>query len=127
MVSDLSQGGNDPRSHDALPTNVQLLAPQELTLHPAGPVGLDDREGVFAHSFKCASCQLEYVVMSWKRSRHRADNTYCPECGEVTEKMHWHACLSDRRELLTDGTSVEIFHVVPAGRDAELIDVPKAE
>ena len=126
MVSDLSQGGNDARSQDALPTSVQWLAPSELTPHPAGPVGLDHREGVFAHSFKCASCQLEYVVMSWRRSRHRADNTYCPECGEVTEKMHWRACLSDSRELITDGTSVEIFHVFPVGREAELIDVPQA-
>ena len=125
MVSDLTQGGNDRGSQDALPTTVQSLSPPELSQHPAGPVGLDDREGVFAHSFKCASCQLEFVVMSWRRSRHRADNVYCPECGEVTEKMHWRACLSDSQKLVTDGTDVEIFDVVPAGRDAELIDVPK--
>ena len=124
MVSDRSQGSN-AASPDALPTSSQWLATSELIQHPAGPVGLDDREGVFAHSFKCASCQLEFVLMSWRRSRHRADNTFCPECGKVTEKMHWRACLSDSQKLRTDGTTVEIFHVVPAGQDAELIDVPK--
>ena len=126
MVNDLSHDSNDAGSQDALPTSVQWLALSELTQHPAGPVGLDDREGVFANSFKCASCQLEYVVMSWRRSRHRADNTYCPECGEVTEKMHWRACLSESQEFVDDGTSVEIFNMIPAGRDAELIDVPKS-
>ena len=39
--------------------------------------------------------------------------------------MQWRACLSDSQELVTDVTSVEIFNVVPAGHDAELIDVPR--
>ena len=124
MVSDLSPGGNDAGSQDALPTSVQWLAPSDVTQHPAGPVGLDDREGVFAHSFKCGSCQLEFVLMSWRRSRHRADSTYCPECGLLGEKMHWRACLSESQEFVDDGTSVEIFNMIPAGRDAELINVP---
>ena len=125
MNGDSDRGGRNAPHEDALAARTEMLPLEELVQHPAGPVTLDDREGVFAHSFKCASCQLEYVVMSWRRSRHRAANTYCPECGEVTEKMHWRACLSDSQELVTDGTSVEIFNVVPAGRDAELIDVPK--
>ena len=125
MVSDLSPGGNEAGSQDALPTSMQWLPLKELIQHPAGPVGLDDREGVFAHSFKCSACQLEFVLMSWRRSRHRAANTYCPECGRLGEKMHWRACLSESQEFVDDGTSVEIFNMIPAGRDAELIDVPK--
>ena len=121
-------GHSDERNaanHDALATRAELLPLEELVPHPAGPVTLDDREGVFAHSFKCGACQLEYVLLSWKRSRHRADNTYCPECGEVTEKMHWRACLSESRDFVTDGTNVEIFDLIPVGSDAELLSAPK--
>jgi len=119
-----SDNGN-ASNHDALAARTELLPLEELVPHPAGPVTLDDREGVFAHSFKCHACQLEFVLLSWKRSRHRADNTHCPECGEVTEKVHWRACLSESRDLVTDGTNVEIFNVIPVGDDAELVSAPK--
>jgi predicted RNA-binding Zn-ribbon protein involved in translation (DUF1610 family) len=113
-------------SQDALVTQEELLSPGEVVPHRAGPVTLNDREGVFAHSFRCPKCQLEFVLVSWKRSRHRADNTFCPECGEVTEKMHWRACLSESQDFVSDGTSVEIFNVTLLG-DAELISTPKRD
>jgi hypothetical protein len=125
MSSNSAQDRRHDPSQDILVTQTELLPTDELVPHPAGPVTLNDREGVFAHSFKCTECQLEFVLMSWKRSRHRADNTYCPECGEVTEKTHWRACLSASQDFVDDGTSVEIFHVTPVGRDAELISHPK--
>ena len=126
-MSSSDQDGTVAPDQDALEVRTELLPTEEIVLHPDGPVTLEDREGVFAHSFKCSSCQLEFVLMSWKQSRHRADNTYCPECGLLGEKMHWRACLSESQEFVDDGTSVEIFNMIPAGRDAELIDVPSPD
>ena len=124
-MSSSDQDGTYAPDQGALEVRPQLLPTEKLVLHPDGPVTLGDREGVFAHSFKCWVCQLEFVLMSWKRSRHRADNTYCPECGEVTAKMHWRACLSESQDFVSDGTNVEIFTVIPVGHDPELISLPK--
>ncbi len=43
-----------------------------------GPVTLQDRQGVFVHSFKCSICDLEFVVFSWRANRHRVGSTFCP-------------------------------------------------
>lgn len=123
MSDDTEQSGlHSPDS--GISTSRVLVPLDEVVLHPEGPVTLEDREGVFAHSFKCASCQLEFTVMSWKRSRHRADNTYCPECGTVTEKAHWRSTLSQSQDFVDDGSQLEIFNVLPFGDDARLISAP---
>jgi hypothetical protein len=39
----------------------------------SGGVQLANREGVFAHSFRCNRCTLHFVLFSWARARHSAD------------------------------------------------------
>lgn len=91
----------------------------------AGPVMLADREGVFAHSWKCQECRLEFALFSWRRDRHRVGNVYCPECGRQTPMLHWRATFSSSREMVLDdsrwGESLEIFDCIPVG-DADLLD-----
>ena len=41
-----------------------------------GPVTLQDRQGVFVHSFKCSICDLEFMVFSWRANRHRVGSTF---------------------------------------------------
>lgn len=106
------------------PARTELLDLTDLTPHPGGPVNLDDREGVFVSSFKCHACQLEFALMSWVRDRHTADNTYCPECGTITPKMHWRATLSEHRDF-ADGGGTEIFNLIPLGSDAEMVSLPE--
>jgi len=90
-----------------------------------GPVMLSDREGVFAHSFKCLDCRLEWALFSWRRSRHRVGNVFCPECGRQTPMLHWRATFSTSREMVIDdgrwGESLEIYDCIPVG-DADLMN-----
>jgi hypothetical protein len=78
-----------------------------------GPVTLQDRQGVFVHSFKCSICDLEFVVFSWRADRHRVGVTFCPECGERTPMLHWRAQASDSLDFQTDGTGLEIYQMCP--------------
>ncbi len=94
-----------------------MTEPSLLTRKP-GPVTLVNREGVFAHSFKCARCDLEFVIFSWRRDRHGVGKTACPECGRTTPMLHWLAVVSASR---TFGEGPEIFDFVPIG-DADLRD-----
>ena len=120
------QGRFDTEKPDSPPASVrtELMDPNHLSPHPEGPVTLGDREGVFAQSFKCGDCQLEFVLLSWVSERHDAYNTYCPECGQITPKVHWRAKLSEHRDFVDDGSSIEIFNVIPLGRNARLVSFP---
>ena len=97
--------GTDPGT---LKPSITQFAPLEL------------REGVFAHSFKCMNCSLEFAVFSWWPDRHTVVNTSCPECGEITQKIHWLAQFSDSREMVVDDSRTEIFHLSPIGSQAQL-------
>lgn len=92
------------------------------TLKPsiANFASLEFREGVFVHSFKCMNCSLEFAVFSWWPDRHSVVNTACPECQEVTQKIHWLAQFSDSREMVLDDSSTEIFHLSPIGSQAQV-------
>lgn len=91
------------------------LTPSMETFAP-----LEDREGVFVHSFKCMNCSLEFSVFSWWPNRHTVVNTACPECQAITQKLHWLAQFSDSREMVLDDSSPEIFHLSPIGSQAQL-------
>jgi hypothetical protein len=101
-------------------SGVRPLQPPSLD----GPIMLADREGVFAHSFKCLECRLEWALFSWRRDRHRVGEVFCPECGRQTPMLHYRATLSSSRAMVLDdtrlGDSLEIFHCVPVG-DADLM------
>jgi hypothetical protein len=73
-----------------------------------GPVPLSVREGVFRHRFQCHVCDLEFVLFSWLRDRHRVRNTYCPECGQITPKSHYLEVISEIREF---GVGPEIYEL----------------
>jgi len=92
-----------------------------LAWRTPGPVTLADREGVFAHSFKCCDCDLEFVLFSWRAHRHGVGTVACPECRRATPMLHWAAQLSTATAFTTDGQQPEIYHYVPVGH-AVLLD-----
>lgn len=73
-----------------------------------GPVMLEDREGVFIHTFKCRICRLEFMVFSWLADRHRVGTTFCPECGQRTPMLHKRATVNECPGFTLDGQT-EIF------------------
>lgn len=81
---------------------------------------LEERQGVFIHSFKCLDCSLEFALFSWWPDRHTVVNTACPECGRVTQKSHWLATVSDMPGQAF-GNGPEIFHYSPVGPDPKLM------
>ena len=94
---------------------------QPLLIKTLGPVTLADREGVFAHSFKCWVCDLEFVLFSWRRNRHGVGRVTCPECGVATPMLHWVTLLSLSLTFNSDADAMEIFNMVPIGT-ADLLD-----
>lgn len=92
--------------------------PREAAAQPAGlknpPVGISEsqREGVFVNGFICQNCGLHFNLFSWKANRHRADNTYCPECGRRGAYIHYRKMLSDKT-YRDDSSQDEIFRHVP--------------
>ena len=86
------------------------------------PVGVDaeEREGVFVNGFICQNCGLHFNLFSWKANKHRANNTYCPECGKKGPYIHYRKVLSKDR-VRDDNSSDEIFRHVP-WRGSQLIN-----
>jgi hypothetical protein len=74
-------------------------------------VTLQDRQGVFAHFFKCSICDLEFVVFSWRADRHWVGSTFCPECGIRTPMIHWRAQTSQSLEFCSEGPGREIYQM----------------
>jgi hypothetical protein len=96
------------------PFEVTTFSADEVARMPVkapGPVTLQDRQGVFVHSFKCSICDLEFMVFSWRADRHRVGTTFCPECGERTPMIHWRAQTSDCLDFSSDGPGLEIFRM----------------
>ena len=78
------------------------------------PVGVreKEREGVFVNGFICQNCGLHFNLFSWKASRHRSDNTFCPECGTKGSFIHYRKALSNKK-VRDDQSKDEIFRHVP--------------
>jgi hypothetical protein len=83
-----------------------------LPISKSWPVQMKDREGVFAHAFKCFHCGLEWVLFSWLANRHHVGEVSCPECRERGLMMHRRACLNERTEF--DDSDTEIFSIIDA-------------
>ncbi len=79
---------------------------------------LASREGVFAHSFKCCVCDLEFALVSWHRNRAGVGRTFCPECGQQTPMVHWLALASSSREFTDGSHGAEVYQLLPLGGDA---------
>lgn len=101
------------------PFELTTISAQDLARMPVkrpGPVTLQDRQGVFAHSFKCSICDLEFVVFSWRANRHRVGSTFCPECGVRTPMIHWRVQTSQSFEFCSSGAGREIYQMFsPSG------------
>jgi hypothetical protein len=79
-----------------------------------GGVQLADREGVFAHSFRCHSCTLHFVLFTWTRDRHSPETISCPECGNRGGFLHRVTTLSGSTSFRMDALrEPEIYDVWP--------------
>jgi ribosomal protein S27E len=94
----------------------QSMAPSVKQYAP-----LNERQGVFAHSFKCLECSLEFAIFSWWPDRHTVTSVTCPECAKVTPKNHWMAVASESPTMVLDGSSMEIFDLSPIGGQAATV------
>jgi len=106
--------GNEPPLGAYPPFEQVTISAEDFARMPVkrpGPVTLQDRQGVFAHAFKCSICDLEFVVFSWRASRHRVGSTFCPECGRTTPMIHWRTQTSQSLEFCSDGPEREIYQM----------------
>ena len=78
----------------------------------SGGVQLEDREGVWAHSFRCYRCSLHFVLFSWSAARHTSVTIACPECRSTGRFLH----------MVTQLSASPRFSMAP-DRDPEIYDV----
>jgi len=117
--------GEEPLLGEYPPFELTTISAQDVARMPVkrpGPVTLQDRQGVFAHSFKCSICDLEFVVFSWRADRHRVGSTFCPECGAPTPMLHWRAQTSESLEFCSDGPGREIYQMFSASDAPLMVD-----
>jgi hypothetical protein len=103
---------DDPEGHATFEAWIdpKLLPKPDLR----GGVQLVDREGVFAHSFRCDRCTLHFVLFSWSRDRHGVGRISCPECGNRAAFIHRVTHLSDSLSFRMDAfREPEIYDVWP--------------
>ena len=125
----MSPENDNPPTAGGAPAGLPFESPaavstRELTAmarRRPGPVTLQQRQGVWVHSFKCSVCDLEFVLFSWLPDRHRVGRTFCPECGQQTPMMHWLGQASDSPAFQSQGPGTEIFQMSP------LLDGPMLE
>jgi predicted RNA-binding Zn-ribbon protein involved in translation (DUF1610 family) len=106
----------DPADPNGDRTSTVMMKTSDLLplADTSGGVQLADREGVFAHSFKCRRCTLHFVLFSWSMSRHTPQTIHCPECGNSGDFMHRIAVLSESpRFSLASDRQPEIYDVWP--------------
>ena len=123
--SGVSRDGDEPPLGAYPPGEMTTISAADLDRMPVkapGPVTLGDRQGVFAHSFKCSICDLEFVVFSWRAGRHRVGSTFCPECGKPTPMIHWRTQTSESVEFCSDGPGLEIYQMFSPSDAALMLD-----
>jgi predicted RNA-binding Zn-ribbon protein involved in translation (DUF1610 family) len=106
----------DPADPNGERTSIVMMKTSGLMpyVETSGGVQLADREGVFAHSFKCRRCTLHFVLFSWSLSRHNPHTIHCPECGNTGDFMHRITVLSESpRFSLAPDRQPEIYDVWP--------------
>ncbi len=104
------------------PRTMSAEEVEQMPVKRPGPITLQDRQGVFVHSFKCSICDVEFVVFSWRADRHRVGSTFCPECGTRTPMIHWRAQTSDSLEFRSDGYGLEIHQMCPPIDSPVMVD-----
>src|SRR6059036_3920097 len=106
----------DPDDPSGDRTSIFMMPTRDLLplVDTSGGVQLADREGVFAHSFRCRRCTLHFVLFSWSATRHTPNTIVCPECGGSGEFLHRITQLSEsRRFSLAPDRETEIYDVWP--------------
>jgi predicted RNA-binding Zn-ribbon protein involved in translation (DUF1610 family) len=106
----------DPDDPDDERTYTTIVRAADLMplVDTSGGVQLADREGVFAHSFRCHRCALHFVLFSWSATRHTPDTILCPECGGSGGFLHRITVLSEGRGFsLARDRAPEIYDVWP--------------
>lgn len=105
----------DPKNPDGEPI-VSFVKVRDLLpyVDTSGGVQLEDREGVWAHSFKCRRCTLHFVLFSWSATRHTPETISCPECHATGAFLHRIIQLSGSRSFdIGPDREPEIFDVWP--------------
>ena len=106
----------DPEDPNEERTFTTMMKAADLApfVDTSGGVQLADREGVFAHSFRCRRCTLHFVLFSWSATRHTPDTIVCPECGDSGGFLHRITVLSEIRTFnLAPNRTPEIYDVWP--------------
>ncbi len=106
----------DPADPNEERTFTMMMRTADLTplVDTSGGVQLADREGVFAHSFRCRRCTLHFVLFSWLATRHTPDTIVCPECGGSSAFLYRITVLSETRTFsLAPDRALEIYDVWP--------------
>jgi transcription elongation factor Elf1 len=80
----------DPEDPNEERTFTTMMKAADLApfVDTSGGVQIADREGVFAHSFRCRRCTLHFVLISWLSTRHTPGTIRCPECGNAGRFLH---------------------------------------
>ena len=101
-------------------SRIEHVDPAEVrpSIQPNTP--LQDRQGLFIHTFQCMACSLEFALFSWWADRHTVVSTACPECHRVTQKSHWMSTASDMPGQAF-GQGPEIYHYSPVGPDPKMM------
>jgi predicted RNA-binding Zn-ribbon protein involved in translation (DUF1610 family) len=104
----------DPQDPDEEHTFTTMVPTDALMpfVDTSGGAQLADREGVWAHSFKCRACTLHFVLFSWSPSRHTSETITCPECGARGRFLH----------RITQLSTSTTFSLAP-DREPEIYDV----
>lgn len=106
----------NPADPDGSRSHVVQMRTEDLAPYAdlSGGVQLADREGVFAHSFKCRTCTLHFVLFSWSLTRHTPASIVCPECRASGSFLHRITQLSESRTFsLASDRAPEIYDVWP--------------
>jgi hypothetical protein len=104
----------DPKDPTGERTFTTMMRAEDLKpyVDTSGGVQLADREGVYAHSFRCDRCTLHFVLFSWSATRHSPQTIACPECRSSGRFLH-------RVTQLSTSTTFS----VAADREPEIYDV----
>ena len=106
----------DPEDPNEERTFTTMMKAADLApfVDTSGGVQLADREGVFAHSFRCRRCTLHFVLFSWSATRHTSDTIICPECDGSGGFLHRITVLSEIRTFnVAPDRTPEIYDVWP--------------
>lgn len=114
----------NPRPVQQERTTVTAKELLEMGMAPYPNRGLEqpDREGVYAHSFKCRNCALEFVLFSWQANRHTADTVTCPECGTVGRYLHFRTTLTENPKFQINSPAEIYANWTYGGERAQVMD-----